>query len=61
MNYLVPMCYTHGYGKFDNCPTLEYIALCHYLWKWLLTVGSKVLINYVYLQQIALTTLDMTT
>jgi hypothetical protein len=26
-----------------------------------LTVGSKVLINYVYLQQIALTTLDMTT
>jgi hypothetical protein len=39
---LVLMCYAHGYGKSGNCPTLGYITLCHYTWRWLLTLDSKV-------------------
>jgi hypothetical protein len=31
-----------GYEKIDNCPTLRYIALFHYLWRWLLALDSKV-------------------
>ncbi len=42
ISYLVPMCYAHGYGEFGNQPTPRYIALCHYLWRWLSTLGSKV-------------------
>jgi hypothetical protein len=35
-SHLVPTCDAHGYGKFGNCPTLKYIVLCHYMWRWLL-------------------------
>jgi len=41
-NHLVLTCYVHGYGKFNNCPTPKYIALCHYTWRWLLASDSKV-------------------
>jgi hypothetical protein len=43
MNHLVLTCYAHGYGKSSNCVTSGYIALCHYMWKWLLASNSKVL------------------
>jgi hypothetical protein len=39
---IVSTCYAHGYGKFGNCLTPKYIALCHYTWKWLLATDSKV-------------------
>jgi hypothetical protein len=42
VSQLVPTCYAHGYGKFGNCLTLKYIALCHYTRRWLLTSNSKV-------------------
>jgi hypothetical protein len=42
VNYLVLMCDAHGYGEFGNCPTLGYIALCHYLLRWLSTSNLKV-------------------
>jgi hypothetical protein len=32
----------YGYGKSSNCPTSGYIALCHYTWRWLLALDSKV-------------------
>jgi len=32
----------HLYGEFDNYPTLRYIMLCHYLWRWLSTLSWKV-------------------
>jgi hypothetical protein len=28
--------------KIGNCPTSEYIALCHYTWRWLLASHSEV-------------------
>jgi hypothetical protein len=33
---IIVMGYGHGYGKSNNCPTLKHIALCYYLWRWLL-------------------------
>jgi hypothetical protein len=42
VSQLVLMCYAHGYGKFGNYRTLEYIVLCHYKRKWLLATSSKV-------------------
>jgi hypothetical protein len=42
LNHLVSMCYAHGYGKSSNCPTLKYIVLCHYTWRWVLSLDSKV-------------------
>jgi hypothetical protein len=41
-NRLVLMCYAHGYGKSNNFPTLWYITLCHYTWKWLLALDLEV-------------------
>jgi len=42
VSQLVLTCYAHGYGKFGNYQTLEYIVLCHYKRKWLSATGSKV-------------------
>jgi len=39
-------------------PTLKYIVLCHYKWRWLLVLEWG---DYVYLQHTTLTTLDVTT
>ncbi len=33
---------SQGYGKAGNFPTLKYIVLCHYTWRWLLSSNSKV-------------------
>jgi len=33
---------SQGYGKVGNFPTLKYIVLCHYTWRWLSSSNSKV-------------------
>jgi hypothetical protein len=37
MNNSFLTCNANGYGKSNNCPTLGYVPLCHYLKRWLLT------------------------
>jgi hypothetical protein len=61
LSHLVLMCYAHGYGKSGNCPTLKYIVLCHYTWRWLSSSDSKVWMKRLcLLQETTLTTLDVT-
>jgi hypothetical protein len=52
-SHFVLMCYAHGYGKSSNCPTSKYIALCHYTWRWLLALNSK-----VWVKRLCLFTVD---
>jgi hypothetical protein len=41
-SHLVLTCCAHGYEKFGKFPTSKYIVLCHYTWRRLLTLDSKV-------------------
>jgi len=31
-----------GYRKINSCPTLKYIVLCHYTWRWLSVLDLEV-------------------
>ncbi len=35
-------CDAYGNGKFGNCSTLRYFLICHYTWRWLLTLSLQV-------------------
>jgi hypothetical protein len=42
-NSFITPCDAYGHGELiGNCPTLWYIMLCHYSWRWLLTSCLKV-------------------
>jgi hypothetical protein len=59
MNF-IPTCNASGYGEFNNCSTLGYVVLCHYLkggyW---LQVHKLHLGDYMYLHKTTLIMLNV--